>query len=168
MKTVIPWAGIEAAERSSRVKRAAEEISSELHARYPETAGYQYKVDDTRSPGNVFFRVIRGLNWGLSVGIVRTPEGAKLTVLAESKLTVILALSGFGMGFALTAWFLMLGAAFNLAFFVIGGFLLGGAIAAAVWFLMLPLQGVKAPVVEELLEKLAVCAARAIGGPGGN
>lgn len=130
MKETISLANVAPADRLGRLQAATQAMLAELRARFPEAAGFKYKVEERlakwawprgakQSEKEIMasmdmatlklafrrgIRVTRGLTWGLTMDIQtidRQMSAVKLMVLAESPLAVILGLIGLLGGIAL-------------------------------------------------------------------
>jgi hypothetical protein len=154
LKTEISWANIATNDRPGHVQRTTDDVFAALRRQYPEDQGYRYSVDVTESPARIFMSVTCGLNWGLGVGITRTASGITLRVSRESKLTMILSLTGFALGFVPVIWISIAKMDFEPVPFLLGGLLMGTALALLILFCMTPFQGVKANEAKEWMEKL--------------
>jgi hypothetical protein len=195
MKTVVSLAHLDLSNRARTLVSATDDLVRELKERFPEAQGYAYKIEERLAPWawtrgtkmseqemihsldpenrkRAFRRGIRvtnGLRWGLTMDVQSTDremEGAQVTVLRESPLSVVVATIGLIAGIlAAVAYGYKIDAYAsdyrNLAIAGFIGLALGGVLALLGWVLSRPLESLTAAQAQEIFDTTVARLTRA-------
>jgi hypothetical protein len=195
MKSTVSLAGIPERKRAGALEAATEELIQHLSERFPTSEGYAHKVEvyaakwawpagaqsheqalsmlspeDRERAYRRNVRVTKGATWGLTVDVQTTDRavsGGELMVLSESRLSVMLAVSGLVLGVlvAVAYWFTSdseSGRDLKTAFLI--GLVLGLGLAGLGWVVSRPLEGIKPEQLKEISDSLNARLSKALSG----
>jgi hypothetical protein len=193
MKSTVSLAAIPEGKRPRALEAATEDLIQHLAERFPTSEGYAHKVEvyaakwawpagaqsheqalsmlspeDRERAYRRNVRVTKGATWGLTVDVQTTDRavsGGELMVLSESRLSVMLAVSGLVLGVlvAVAYWFTSdseSGRDLKTAFLI--GLVLGLGLAGLGWVVSRPLEGIKPEQIKEISDSLNARLSKAL------